>query len=244
MKLLKKADMVENVSNHVRKTKRKEESDMICNNFFQDFDQIRNNIVYKLVNTDRNKELLEYVPHMEFLDLSILFHCLTEKEKECTGLNLIHNALFIQWDVSLNQLYEAASKNTQRILGYEIKNMRNVMCEIIKKNPGKYDYGECMAVLESSIPMYVLSNRSRTEGAACMLYPELIKDFADALGSSLYIIPSSINELLLVPFLNDDAGAYIKSSIKEVNDMNMKPEDILSYSLYCYDRDSQKIGIY
>lgn len=101
----------------------------------QDFDQIRNNIVYKLVNTDRNKELLEYVPHMEFLDLSIIFHCLTEKEKECTGMNLIHNAHFKQLGVSLNQMYEAAGRNTQRILGYEIKNMRNVMCEIIKKNP-------------------------------------------------------------------------------------------------------------
>ena len=76
-----------------------------------------------------------------------------------------------------------------------------------------------------------------------MLYPELIKDFADALESSLYIIPSSINELLLLPFVNDDAAVYIKSLIKEVNDMNMRPEDILSYSLYCYDRDSQEIGI-
>ena len=226
-----------------KKIKWKGESEMICNNYFQDFHQIRNCIVYKLVNTDRNKVLLEYVPHMEFLDLSIIFHCLTEKEKECTVSNLIHNAHFRQWDVSLNELYEAASKNTQRILGYEIKNMRNVMCEIIKKNPGKYDHDECMAVFESSIPMYVLSNRSRAEGAACMLYPELIKDFADALGNSLYIIPSSINELLLLPFLNDDMGAHIKKMIKEVNDMNLRPEDILSYSLYCYDRNSQKISI-
>ncbi len=209
----------------------------------QDFDQIRNHIVYKLVNTDRNKELLEYVTHMEFLDLSIIFHCLTEKEKECAVSNLIHNAHFKQWGVSLNQLYEAASRNTQRILGYEIKNMRNVMCEIIKKNPGKYDYDECMTVLECSIPMYVLSNRNWVEGAACMLYPELIKDLADAFKSSLYIIPSSINELLLLPFLNDDVGAYIKDLIKEVNNINMKPEDILSYSLYCFERDSQKISI-
>lgn len=217
--------------------------DMTNKKYIRNFDDIKDYVVYRLINADRNKELLEVVPHINFLDLSIIFHCISEKKQECTASNLIQNSYFRQWDIPLNELYQAADENTQRILGYEIKNMRNVMCDMIKKNPERPDYCECMTGLENSIPMYLLSNKNRTEGAACMLYPELIRDFANALGNSLFIVPSSVNELLLLPFLGEDVSPDIKNLIKEVNDSCLKPEDILSYSLYYYNRESNQIGI-
>lgn len=211
--------------------------------YIQDFDLIKNYIVYRLINTDRNKILLEDIPHINFLDLSIVFHCLTKQTMFCTTYNLIRNVHFQQWNVSLDRLYEAANKNTQKILGYEIKSMRSMMFEMMRENPQKFD-SELLDRLENSIPMYVVSNKSRTEGASCMLYPKLIEDFAEALGENVYIIPSSVNELLLLPAINDDAGIYFKNSIREINDTNMKPEEILSYSLYYYDREMNRIMIY
>lgn len=211
--------------------------------YIEDFDLVKDCIVYRLVNPDKNKKLLEDVPHISFLDLSIVFHCLTEKKQICTASNLICNVHFMQWGVALNDLYEAASKNTQRILGYEIQSMHSVMCEMMKESPEKYD-GELLDKLKKCIPMYVVSNKSRTEGAACMLYPELIGDFAQAIGDDIYFFSPSIHELLLVPAVNDDLGIYIKQLIREINDTNMKSETILSYSLYYYDRGADKIMIY
>lgn len=124
-----------------------------------------------------------------------------------------------------------------------MKSMRSMMCEMMRENPEKFD-SELLDRLENSIPMYVVSNKSRTEGASCMLYPKLIEDFAEALGENIYIIPSSINELILLPAINDNAGIYFKNSIKEANDANKKPEEILSYSLYYYDREMNRIMIY
>lgn len=203
----------------------------------------KNYVVYKLINTDRNKEFLKGVPHIKFLDLSVIFHCLTEKECVCTASNLIYSKDLKQWDISLDKLYETASENTQKILGYEIKNMRSVMYEMIRKNPGKFDYRGCTARSENSVPMYVLSNKSGIEGAACMIYPKLIENFAEALGNSLYIIPSSINELLLLPLLNN-VGTDIKNLVKETNDSYLDPKDILSYSLYYFDRKTHQISIF
>lgn len=210
--------------------------------YFQEFGHIKDYVVYRLINTDRNKKLLGVVPHISFLDLSIIFHCL-KNEKECTESNMIRDIHFRQWGVPLDELYEAADKNTQRILGYEIKNMRDVMCEIIREHPERADYRKCMEGIENRISMYVLRNKGSTGGAACMLYPGLIKDFADVLGKNLYIIPSSVNELILLPYLNEEAGDGIKSLIKEINDSCLMPEDILSYSLYHYDRNIQQICI-
>lgn len=211
--------------------------------YIQDFDLIKNFIVYRLINTDKNERLLEDIPHINFLDLSIVFHCLTKQTMFCTKYNLIRNVHFQQWNVSLDRLYEAANKNTQKILGYEMRSMRSMMCEMMRENPEKFD-SELLDRLENSIPMYVVSNKSRTEGASCMLYPKLIEDFAEALGENIYIIPSSINELILLPAINDNAGIYFKNSIREVNDTNMKLEEILSYSLYYYDRGMNRIMIY
>ena len=140
-------------------------------------------------------------------------------------------------------LYEAASVNTQRILGYEIQTLHSVMCEMMRENPEKFD-GVLLDKLEKGNPIFVISNNYRTEGAACMLYPELIGNIARTLGNNIYIIPSSVNELLLLPAINDAQGIQIRRSIREINDTGTKPETILSYSLYYYDRGADKIMIY
>lgn len=72
-------------------------------------------------------------------------------------------------------------------------------------------------------------------------FPDLIKDFAEALGSSLYIIPSSIHELLLLPVTSTDEREEIKNMIQEINDTQVKREEILSYSLYLFDKEKGKI---
>lgn len=212
--------------------------------YFLNYENVRNGIVYRLVNTERNKELLEDIPHIAFLDLSIVFHYLVIQGQSGQASILVHNAHIKLWDVSVEQLYQAAEENTHRILEYEIKSMGDIIHEIMmQENPDEFDHDKCMDEFEDNVPMYVLSNKNRIDGAACILYPELIKNFADALDSSLYIIPSSVHELLLLPVGNDDEGGSIKNLIKEINDTQVKPEEILSYSLYYYDKGTGELTI-
>lgn len=210
--------------------------------YFLNYDSVKQHIVYKLVNTEKNKELLEDIPHIEFLDLSIVFQCMVAQEEIGTASILIHNVHLKLWDVTAEVLYQAAKENTQKLLQYEIKSMTEVLCEILEEeDPEGFNYDECAKEFSDSVPMYVLSNKSRVEGAACMLYPNLIRDFAQAIGSSFYIIPSSVHELLLLPAGQDDESAEIKDMIKDINDTQVSTEEILSYSLYFYDREKGKI---
>lgn len=210
--------------------------------YFLNYEHVKGSVVYKLVNAGKNRELLEDVPYVEFLDLAIVFQCLIAKESMGTATILIHNAHLKLWDISVEELYKAAKENTQKLQEYEIKSMSEVIGGIMKsENPGETDYDECMEEFSDSVPLYVLSNKSRVEGAACILYPELIKDFADAVNSSCYIIPSSIHEVLLLPADTIDESREIKNMIKEINDSQVKAEEVLSYSLYYYDREEGKI---
>lgn len=210
--------------------------------YFLNFDSVKDNIIYKLVNTEKNKELLEDVPHVEFLDLSVVFQCLVSEENHGKASILIHNAHLKLWDISIGKLYQVARMNTPRLQNFEIKNMKEVICEIMREeNPETFDYDKCREELTDSVPMYVLSNKNKVEGAACILYPELIKDFADTLKSNLYIIPSSIHEVLLLPVAEFNGIGELKDMIREINDTQVKKEEVLSNSLYFYDREEKKI---
>ena len=96
---------------------------------------------------------------------------------------------------------------------------------------------------ESTVPVYVLSSRKRLQGAACMLYPDLLRKIADRMDSSYYIIPSSIHELLLIPAAGFADRDELKAMICEINDTHVAPEERLSYSLYGYDRKENKVEI-
>lgn len=206
------------------------------------YENIRKNVVYRLVNTESNRDLLEDIPHLEFLDLSIIFRCLVEQEDIGSASILIHNVHMKLWDITIQELYQDAVRNTPRLEEYEIKSMTEVMREIMTEgNSDESDQDVYMEEFSDSVPLYVLSNKNRIEGAGCMLYPDLMKDFSDTIGSSFYIIPSSVHECLLLPPKEDVQGGEIRNMIKEINDTQVSIEERLSYSLYYYDKDEGRI---
>ena len=66
-----------------------------------------------------------------------------------------------------------------------------------------------------------------------MLYPDLLRKIVNAVKSSYYIIPT-------VGFTDRDE---MKAMIREVNDTQLKPEERLSYLLYGYDKEENKVEI-
>lgn len=205
--------------------------------YFLNYEHVKDKIVLKLINTEKNKELLSDIPHMEFLDLSIVFQVLISDTNIGGASVMIHNAHAKLWGVDHNELYKCALKNTPKLLKYEIKGMNDVICEILETDKARVPY--C-----SELPMYVLSNNRRIDGAACMIYPQLIADFAKAIGGDVYIIPSSVHELLLLPVWAADNGEGLIDIIKEVNETQLLTEEILSDSLYIYDYKEKEIKIF
>lgn len=209
--------------------------------YLLNYEKVKQGIVYKLINTEKNKELLNDIPHIEFLDLSIVFQYLVKQEDLGMATILIHNVHQKLWGVSVEDLYQAAKENTQTLLEYEIKSMSEVVFDIIEEAGMEEPDDDYMMEMSDSVPMYVLTNKRRVEGAACMLYSDLIHQFSDKIGKNLFIIPSSIHELLLLPADHDVKALEVKRMIKEINDTQVSTEEILSYSLYFYDRQVGKI---
>lgn len=102
-----------------------------------------------------------------------------------------------------------------------------------------------MKAKEPDVPgLYVFTSKNRKYGARAMLRKDLLEKFAREQESSLFILPSSVDEVLLVR--EEDGKAEILKQI--VHDINNDPniiraEDVLSYSVYHYDWKSGENSI-
>lgn len=199
------------------------------------YEDAKQNIVCTLISTRKNIELLRDIPHVDFLDLSVVFEYIADRNADYTTSVLIRNSHLKLWDISVDELYAAAVENTQKICGYEIKTMKEVLQESINETV-ESDFSE-------NPKMYVITNKDKVKGAACILYPHLLRDFAEAVGSSLYIIPSSIHEVLILPTDNKNDSDAIKGMIKDINNAIVSEDEILSYSLYFYNKENDKVTI-
>lgn len=232
---------------------------------FKDYNKICNRIAFKLINTKANERLLEDIPSVPFMDLSIVFYCLLDNNKMGSATALIHNVHMDMWNVTVRELFRRAKENTPLLLKYELRNMNEMIKEMlicdlqetIYEKDGRYDMNCGMPEPEvvadglmrdiiddkNAVAMYMLTNRQRTNGAICMLYDNVLSDFAKELKKDLYIIPSSVHEVILVPIDDGITREELTKMVKEVNENELDEIDILSDHVYHYNHKSKKISM-
>ena len=92
-------------------------------------------------------------------------------------------------------------------------------------------------------PMYVATNHSKIFGAAVMCYPNTIKEFAERMESDLFILPSSTHEVIIIVPRQVENLTELKEMVYEVNRTQLSPEEVLSDSVYFYNRKTDTITI-
>ena len=206
-------------------------------NILKHFDTIKDKIVYKVVNYRSNEKLLEQVPHKRILDLAVVFYCLLDNEYGKSATALIYNNNLKNWNVTIDDVYKAALKNTPDLLHSKISSM----AALFEKCGVNVDGEE--VDLKDYVPsdMYVLTNESKLNGAACILYENVLYDFAQKLGADLYILPSSVHEVILLPKLSMFEKDELVNMVKEVNTEGVAADEVLSDHVYEYNRTERLI---
>ena len=206
-------------------------------NILKHFDTIKDKVVYKVVNYRSNEKLLEQVPHKRILDLAVVFYCLLDNEYGRSATALIYNNNLKNWNVTIDDVYKAALKNTPDLLHSKISSM----AALFEKCGVNVDGEE--VDLKDYVPsdMYVLTNESKLNGAACILYENVLYDFAQKLGADLYILPSSVHEVILLPKLSMFEKDELVNMVKEVNTEGVAADEVLSDHVYEYNRTERLI---
>lgn len=205
--------------------------------FFTDYDKVKSHITFKLINYERNKRLLSSVPHFRFLDLAIVFNCLVEASPTGSATILIYNHHLKFWGITKDDLYALAISNTPRLLQYDLRNMSDVLKELFSEDTPS----SLCADTNVLFPMYVLSNQHKLNGSNCILYQNLLKKFADRLGCDLFILPSSVHEVIIIPASNDTSHQELSDMVREVNRTQLSKEEVLSDHVYYFSRETSRI---
>lgn len=254
--------IVEEVMDIYKSSMRRKNMDM---DFFLDYEKLRKRVAYKIIGRERNEELLKEIPHIIFLNLAIVFYCCVPEGELDRATILIYNNHLQMWGISEEKLFEDARANTIKILPPRLLSLEKMMEEVfvrdLKKEfkvntdnqdefiPDEEWFDRAAKQMLSSVTncnecggMFVLGNEYKLFGAAVILYDGVLKAFADKLSSDIFILPSSIHEVILIP---DDGGQEAENLWRMVCDINatqVDPEEVLTDSVYYFSRINNKIN--
>lgn len=202
--------------------------------FFRSFDKVRDRICYRLIHAGKNQELLEKVPYIPFLDLAVCFFYSYENAQLGNGVIMIYNNHLDMWNTTTEELARLSAENTPRIYPWDMNSMESVIQELFDEEREDFSREEQNLFL-AEMPLQILSNKGHHYGASSILYPGLLKQLANEIGSSLYILPSSVHEVIILPDRHGEDEQQLKQMIADVNATQLEPEEVLSDSLYYFD---------
>lgn len=198
-----------------------------------DFEAVKDTVCLKLVNRERNRENLAGTPHRDLLDLAVTYFIPVALDGAGDGSITVADGHFGLWGVDEDTLYRHALENTRRLYPARLV----TLAEVVQEMTG--------IRVEEKTEMYILYRGNREyPGASAMLDISILKEFAAGHGD-LYILPSSIFEVLLVPVANPVSTdpAFYTDMVRDVNRTQVEPEEVLSDNVYLYHADTGVIDI-
>ncbi len=211
-----------------------------------DFDSIKGKIIFKLVSLEKNAIYLSGKVYMKYLDFAVCF-AVADGDFESGEFYTINlpNPVFNSWGIPMADLFKIAQRNTRDKLPERIFNLqglfKGIYCQVAGGGPSNF---KNLPGLPDALNMYALTNSAHVNGAAVILYENVLKDFAGRLHAGrLFLLPSSIHEFIIIPASSSAEvdTARLSRIVGEVNKGYVKENEVLSDRVYVYDREADEI---
>lgn len=193
------------------------------------------NVEYFIANPESEyaKKLISLgAVHNKFLGLEVFY--MTQFTGD-TQHAVTYNMLSI-FEISSCELEKAAHENTE-------KNNKFVAVRI----------SEAITVLQRELKLpekemedidaFVLTTRNRKNGASSLLFAKIFRKVADELASDLYVLPGSMDELVVIPQEGYGSVKELKALVQSVNEGINNRKEVLSNDVYKYCRGNGKLSI-
>lgn len=188
------------------------------------------NISMSLVNAKNNREMIANMPHRMVNDLAVIYRVnLPDIDGNKASAAVTYDIMKYLGYETREQLEEQAVKYMKENDPPVVKTMREMLIEM---DPAFADF----LPEESEDPMYIITNRSKCNGAVSVLDKETMDSLVDRIGSDLTILPSSINEMIAVP-KDMVEGKEALNMVKQVNETAVEDKDKLADSIYSYSKE-------
>ena len=206
------------------------------------FDEIKEDISLRLMNTENNQDKLQNRPHEQMEDISAAFVIVVGETKEGLATAPITNEIMDELGVDQATLMETAKANLSE-QNYSFKSMRDVLVDMMFPDgiPENDPMVDMMLPPEDGPQMYVLSNEHNLNGAAEIMNQKAMDEIAEKLGGDFVVLPSSVHETIILPIDDNMESGTLDSMIQEINGGVVSPEDKLSDHAFIYDSEAHEL---
>ncbi|WP_324824872.1 DUF5688 family protein [Sinanaerobacter sp. ZZT-01] len=205
-----------------------------------DYEQIKDRIVVQIINRDMNQMLLKeaFSKSIDHTDLAAVLKIPVHEDDHSSATIRVTKELMERWKLDSEVVYQDALKNTVKAYPAQITTLQSVIGEMMFppsmfSNEVNWEMPEVCEM--KSYEPYVLTTPSKQYGAATLLYPEVLQQISDNAQSNLFILPSSVHELLLMRDTGEVNAAELQAMVMGVNQEAVPPEEQLSDEVYYYD---------
>ena len=195
-----------------------------------EWEDFRRKVFMRLINKERNAKQLESIPYKDFMDLAIVYYYSVNLDSDVQGTLLISREHLGLLGITEDELHQTAENNCQRYQPVKVRCMHDLLYDLGKK------VGVEIGQTKECYPhMFVLTNTQGMFGAVSITCDVELECFAKRIGKSFYILPSSVHEVILVPENEEFCVEYFANMVREINETQLDPTEVLSDSIYFYD---------
>lgn len=203
--------------------------------YFETWEEVKPKITIRLVNWEWNRDELTEIPYRKYLDLAVYCRIVLGKNEDGIISNVVRKSMLRYWKISESELWETAKSNFQR----EEFLIRHIDDEI--GYPKRY-LDKFANLHGKKDEAYVLTNEYRNHGASAMLRLDILREFAERMDGDLFILPSSLNEVILLPDRKDRNPDSLRSLVQK-NNRDYAVDEELSENLYYYRLEKNRIEV-
>ena len=211
------------------------------------YNYVKDKIYLKVINKAKNEEFLKNIPHREFFDLALVAYIALEEAQNGKGTITVNNKNLEIWNVTMDEVFDIAFTNVYKKMPPRLDKITSVMRQLLSERlcdeqdmEMEEEINRVIDLIEENneTAMYMLTNSIKLNGACYIVYDEYLREFANSINSDLYIIPSSIHELLLIPMDSGIDKKDLENMVHEVNITELSPGEVLSDNVYEFYRET------
>ena len=201
----------------------------------RDWDVVKNYIRPRIINYRKNEERLMDIPHVRIMDLAVTFvipseNVMPEYENGRIGVTAF---LMKCYEVDEAIMYKQAIENLERD-GYEFGSLGELLNI---KEPEMEGDVKCA----SQNKLHMLTCSDGVGGAVTLLSNKILSEACNKMDCErIYILPSSVNEILVLNTKEIDVES-LQKLVRDVNEKCVLLEEYLSDCVYLYDSVSDEL---
>lgn len=198
---------------------------------------ILENVVHCVINAEKNVKYLSDKVFWQFLDLAVIYRVTVHGTDSIIYSVVLTNDICNGCGICLDELKVVAEKNMKK-QGFCTRLLGDVLTELTGD--------EYFIKQGEEIGLWVCTTNSGINGAAVLLHNEIFADLAEKVGRDLYIFPSSIHEVLVIPAQSYPEQAEVEAlhnMVTEINTTQVPRDEVLSNNVYYYNHLGETVSI-